>query len=166
MFSGVLHYMLYTPKHFGSRWHSLHCALRLLSDVSNLFFRTVYGSNLLCFIGWQCVSGFFRHGHFMKHPVHFASVSCIGAVSSDEMRRTIRAPRGLIGPSANFYLIFGYPLHRHIFVEITLFLTDVDTNFTLDTHCLAVSSRFLWVQVLTFRQVDTPSLASPADSDG
>ena len=27
MFSGVLHYMFISPKHFGSRWHSLHFAL-------------------------------------------------------------------------------------------------------------------------------------------
>ena len=82
-----------------------------------------------------------------------------------QLHRRIRAPRGLIGPSAGFYLVFAYPLHQHIFVQIILFLADEDTGFTIDTHRFAATSRALFRLTLTFRQVDTPSLASE-ESDG
>jgi len=82
------------------------------------------------------------------------------------MRRVILRQRGLIGPSAGFYLVFAFPLHRHISIQIILFLTDEDIGFTGDTTEFAWTSPFLLLQTVTFRQVDTPSVASLSDSDG
>jgi hypothetical protein len=94
------------------------------------------------------------------HPSTEAWQACYG------MRRVILPQRGLIGPSAGFYLVFAFPLHRHISIQIILFLTDEDTGFTGDSTEFAWTSPFLLLQTVTFRQVDTPSVASLSDSDG
>ena len=79
------------------------------------------------------------------------------------MLRLSRAPRGT---SAGFYYIFVSPLNRHLYLTILLFLVDEETEFTIDSIRLAISCPFLWRQTLTFRQVDTPSVASVDSDDG
>ena len=55
---------------------------------------------------------------------------------------------------------------RHLYLTILLFLVDEETEFTVDSIRLAISCPFLWRQTLTFRQVDTPSVASVDSDDG
>ena len=100
--------------------------------------------------------------------LHVSALTLLGAISGNGMqlhRRPGFAPRGLIGPSAGFYLVFAYPLHQHIFIQIILFLADEDTGFTIDTNRFAATSPALFRLTVTFREVDTPSLASE-ESDG
>ena len=78
------------------------------------------------------------------------------------MLRLQRAPRGT---SFAFYGVFVNPLNRHIYVQILVFLTDPEFQFTVDTHNWALSCPFLLRQTLTFRQVDTPSVASEESDD-
>ena len=68
------------------------------------------------------------------------------------------------GASESFYLIFAYPLHKHLVLNIILFIADEDADFTGDICRLSCSSSFMWKQCMTFRCVDTPSLASEDDS--
>lgn len=73
--------------------------------------------------------------------------------------------RGPIGISERCYAVLVSPLNRHLFIQIILFLADDQTNFTVDTTAFALTSRFFLRQTLTFREVDTPSIASLEDSD-
>ena len=73
-------------------------------------------------------------------------------------------PRQFRGASESFYLIFAYPLHKHLVLNIILFIADEDADFTWDIYQLSVCSSFMWKRCMTFRCVDTPSLASEDDS--
>lgn len=74
--------------------------------------------------------------------------------------------RGLIRPSANLYLVFGHLPTARPFIAIVLFLADEEARFTVDTEHFAQSCSFLLRRTLTFRTVDTPSVASGEASDG
>lgn len=119
-------------------------------------------------------------GHFCKRSfslfiwasdnVMFQLLSCIalhftGVSESDGMRHLAIIPRSLRGLTTPVYLVFAFPLHRHLFVEIVLYIADEEAGFTDDTDNLALCCTFLYRQTLLFRTVDTPSLASEA-SDG
>jgi len=74
-------------------------------------------------------------------------------------------PRQFQGASEAFYLVFAFPLHKHLLVNILLYLTDDSAGFTVDILQLSSSSSLMLRNCLTFRQVDTPSVASPDDSE-
>ena len=83
--------------------------------------------------------------------------------SNGRSRLTIFA-RQFQGASESFFLIFAYPLHKHLVLNIILFIADDDADFTGDIYRLSFCSSFMWKQCMTFRCVDTPSLASEDDS--
>jgi hypothetical protein len=74
-------------------------------------------------------------------------------------------PRQFQGASEAFYLVFAFPLHKHLLVNILLYLTDDSAGFTVDILQLSSSSSLMLRNCLTFRQVDTPSVASLDDSE-
>ena len=163
VYLGVLH-EYYVPKHFGSRWHSLH--LRFICFVK-LFQRFWH----ICVFIFTCPLRFpsvFQMFNFWSvatldnsfHSTRAATSSVV--VAAHGMFRLTLAPRG---PSEHFYQIFVSPLNRHLSLEIILFLVEEDTSWTLDTFCFATTCRFLWLETRRFRQVDTPSVASLESDD-
>ena len=118
--------------------------------------------------------------HIIFHCVGFMIMSLIHVVSFFGMalaafsQRRPRSngrsqltffPRQFQGSSESFYLIFAYPLHKHLVVHIILVLADEDADFTCDIGRICCTSSFMWKQCMTFRCVDTPSVASLDDSD-
>ena len=110
--------------------------------------------------------------YFMIMSLMLFSLGCSMAFAALSQRRPHsngRSQLTLFPPqfqwaSESFYLIFAYPLHKHLVVSIILFLADEDAEFTCDICRLCCSSSFMWTQCMTFRCVDTPSVASLDDS--
>ena len=80
-------------------------------------------------------------------------------LGNGSQRLNIR-PRQFQGASEAFYLVFAFPLHKHLLVDILLYLTDDSAGFTVDIAQLGCCSSLMWRNCTTFRQVDTPSVAS------
>ena len=114
----------------------------------------------------------FPRVYFMIMSLILFSLGCSMAFAASSQRRPhsngrsqlTLFPRQFQGASESFYLIFAYPLHKHLVVNIILFLADEDAEFTCDICRLCCSSSFMWTQCMTFRCVDTPSVASLDDS--
>ena len=174
MFSGVLHYMYIIPLnilaqggiHNILRFHALSFMAfswrfkkkqhtnkppATLQAFNNLIFS--HASVSIYFGVGPC---YFHLRYTVNHRPILASWGAHG------MLRSYRVPRG---HSLAFYGVFISPLNRRIFLQILVFLTDSSFQFTLDTHCFSLSCAFFCRQTLTFREVDTPSVAAD-DSDG
>ena len=95
------------------------------------------------------------HDH-VTHPCgfHFFGMA-LAAFSQRRPRSNGRSqltffPRQFQGSSESFYLIFAYPLHKHLVVHIILVLADEDADFTCDIGRICCTSSFMWKQCMTF----------------
>ena len=156
-------YIFVSPKHFGSRWHSLHFMLRFKKFMwIQWFAHFLLGVSFSVHLGAGC----FHRSHFSNQNnftvVSFWQSNCIPGRNPHGMLRLHRAPRGT---TLAFYGVFVNPLHRHLLLQIWEYLVDSDHQFTVHTLNFALSCPFFQNRILTIRQVDTPSVASE-DSDG